>query len=334
MKILEEYCSFQQALQQLFNTGKHPQEIQKNRASLIFPNKLGNGFIETQYIREGIILTIQSFDLKKPMTFTYASTPHVDLHFCLSGNSRIISYHDGKDLSISPNQRCVYNSNTPLNNSRTAFKYHTGQKHIAMTITFTIECLKSFINGLKGPCSQDLGFSMERLDSSGARKGLITPEMATIMHQVMNSKLSGPSKDIFLESKVLELIALHISSSEIENSKRQIPPALKECDIDKIYEAKDILLSDIQNPPTLLNLARQVSLNDYKLKIGFRYVFDNSVYRYLKVFRLETAKSLMANNKYSVLEVANQVGYSNPSHFATSFKKRFGVNPKAYLAGQ
>jgi len=45
---------------------------------------------------------------------------------------------------------------------------------------------------------------------------------------------------------------------------------LRLADIERIHEARDILISNMQNPPSLFNLARQVGLNDTKLKRGFR----------------------------------------------------------------
>ncbi|PSM47718.1 hypothetical protein C7Y66_18275 [Chroococcidiopsis sp. CCALA 051] len=36
----------------------------------------------------------------------------------------------------------------------------------------------------------------------------------------------------------------------------------------------------------------------------------------------------------SVGEVMRTVGYANRGHFATAFKRRFGVNPKTYLSKQ
>lgn len=46
---------------------------------------------------------------------------------------------------------------------------------------------------------------------------------------------------------------------------------------------------------------------------------------------LEQALKLLQAGKSNVIEVSYAVGYSNPSHFAERFRKKFGVNPSALL---
>jgi AraC-like DNA-binding protein len=47
---------------------------------------------------------------------------------------------------------------------------------------------------------------------------------------------------------------------------------------------------------------------------------------------MERARQLLEERKFNVTEVACTVGYANPSHFASAFKRKFGVNPSAYSA--
>jgi AraC family transcriptional regulator, transcriptional activator of the genes for pyochelin and ferripyochelin receptors len=89
----------------------------------------------------------------------------------------------------------------------------------------------------------------------------------------------------------------------------------------------------MDEPPSLLTLARQVGLNDFKLKRGFRQVFGTTVFGYLHEHRMERARQLLEERRLNVTAVACTVGYANPSHFAGAFKRKFGVNPSAYLRG-
>lgn len=88
----------------------------------------------------------------------------------------------------------------------------------------------------------------------------------------------------------------------------------------------------MENPPSLLDLARQVGINDRKLKQGFRQVFGTTVFGYLHDYRMEQARLLLIEQKLAIALVAHTVGYSHLSHFATAFRKKFGVNPSTYLA--
>lgn len=100
--------------------------------------------------------------------------------------------------------------------------------------------------------------------------------------------------------------------------------------LNRLYIAKDVLLKRADCPPSLMELARQVGLNDYLLKRGFRQVFGMTVFGYLQNYRLEKAKQLLAEQKLTVAGVARAVGYASLSSFTHAFQRKFGMNPKAY----
>ncbi|MEM8639741.1 MAG: AraC family transcriptional regulator [Cyanobacteria bacterium P01_G01_bin.54] len=99
---------------------------------------------------------------------------------------------------------------------------------------------------------------------------------------------------------------------------------------DRIVHAKDLLLSQLSAPPTLLKLAHQVGLNDRKLKQGFRQVFGTTVFGYLHNHRMTQAKQLLVLSGATIAGVAQQVGYRSPEAFSAAFRRTFEINPKAY----
>ncbi len=136
---------------------------------------------------------------------------------------------------------------------------------------------------------------------------------------------------MYLQGKVFELMALQFEALKRENKSKNCKQKLKSEDIERIYHAKDILLTRWQNPPSLLELAREVGLNDYKLKIGFRHCFKTTVFGTLQDYRMERARQLLASGSVTVTGIARTVGYTNRSHFAAAFKRKYGVNPSIYL---
>ena len=64
-------------------------------------------------------------------------------------------------------------------------------------------------------------------------------------------------------------------------------------------------------------------------KRDFKKVSDLTPERWLIKKRLEKAYDLMKHGKKKVVEVYAEVGFRNPSHFSTAFKKHFGVAPSA-----
>lgn len=97
-----------------------------------------------------------------------------------------------------------------------------------------------------------------------------------------------------------------------------------------IHAAAETLKRELESPPTLAVLARSTGLSESTLKRGFHQVFGTTVFGYLRARRMERARTLLERGEVTVLEAATLVGYSNPSNFASAFRRQFGLNPKAF----
>jgi AraC family transcriptional regulator, transcriptional activator of the genes for pyochelin and ferripyochelin receptors len=161
-------------------------------------------------------------------------------------------------------------------------------------------------------------------------EGDLTVAMRLALEQILNCPFQGVLKRLYLEAKCLELITLKLDNLSQKSRTSATRVKLNLDDTDRIHWAKDILLTNIAYPPSLLELAKQVGLNDYKLKIGFRQVFNTTVFGYLYRQRMLEAGRLLLGTQLKVNEVAQAVGYANQSRFAAAFRKHFGVNPVTY----
>ena len=155
----------------------------------------------------------------------------------------------------------------------------------------------------------------------------LTPRMLAIILEIEQGCYSGGLMNLFLQSKLLELLALQCSQLEAAGKGETRPEGLSHADMQKVREAREILLADLQNPPSLSALARQTGLNEFKLKSGFRKMFGLPVFAYLKEHRLELARELIRGGGKSVTEVAYETGYSTLQHFSNEFRKKFGLSP-------
>jgi AraC-like DNA-binding protein len=166
-----------------------------------------------------------------------------------------------------------------------------------------------------------------------------TTAMQLALQQIRQCPYQGATQRLYLESKVWELVALHLAqdscaqgtlAQEATIAAASASKPLKADDIERICYAKDLLMARLDAPPSLLELARLSGINDHKLKVGFRQVFGTTVFGYLHDRRLERSQQLLATGELSVTEVTKMVGFANRSHFAAAFRKRFGVNPRDY----
>ncbi len=147
--------------------------------------------------------------------------------------------------------------------------------------------------------------------------------------QLFSLKMAPQAFSVFAKGKIYEVISLHFGHQE---SDIEACPFLKdESAMSRIKLAKEILIKRMNQPPTLSELSREVGINEYQLKTGFKEVYGNTVFGFLLDYKLDHARHLLDLEQQQVNEVAYAIGYSNPSHFISAFKKKFGITPKKYL---
>jgi len=96
----------------------------------------------------------------------------------------------------------------------------------------------------------------------------------------------------------------------------------------KIKKAKEIILANMSEPPSLQELADEIGLTLKKLKMGFKQIYGDTVYGFLFDYKMDSARKLLDSGSYNVNEVGLKIGYSTGSHFIAAFKKKFGTTPK------
>lgn len=156
-----------------------------------------------------------------------------------------------------------------------------------------------------------------------------TGEMNFIISQIKNAEIMGRANQIYTEAKVLELLALQIQQNTSPKAIEQ-QYCKSKSDIDKIHEAKGILLSDLDDPPSILELSRNVGINDKKLRYGFKKIFNQTIYGCLFDYKMDLARKLLLDTDKLILEIADECGYDYASHFTTAFKRKFGLTPLEY----
>lgn len=289
----------------------------------------GKGFSKQIETRHGIRLIITNWEIEHNKKIEVNETlSALEFCFCLSGNlsCRInelkeeILFNRGKcNLSFFPEPNGTMN-------------YKNVEPAVFVAIMIDIPVFYSIVRTEIDIVPVDL---MEIIN--GKNKFLfiennITAPMLMVIHQILKCEFTGRLKQLYLDSKVIELIVIYLDLLKKESKSHKKRKSLGSADMDKIYHAKEILVGRMQNPPSLVELAREVGLNDFKLKIGFRELFGTTVFGYLHQHRMECARLMFEDSDNNVAEVSAYVGYANPSHFASAFKKQFGINPGVFLS--
>lgn len=185
-------------------------------------------------------------------------------------------------------------------------------------------------------------YSQTDATSSGLAQGLfntdsfyfyesITPAMFAIMDEILRANYPSPLLKVYLQGKVLELLALllqKLAPQPQSKKTRQLPLS----EIEKVIQGEKLIRQNLSRPPTIPILARQVALSESKLKSAFKQVFGQSIYQYIQHCRMEEAKTMLESRRYNVTEVGLRLGYTNLAHFAKAFRKQYQVLPGAYLS--
>ncbi len=144
-----------------------------------------------------------------------------------------------------------------------------------------------------------------------------------IIAEIIDDKRNGILKRLFLESKVLELLSLQIDT----NKEKEIKGSTT---IKKVYKAERILVRNLDTQFSIYDLSRKVFLNEFLLKKEFKRIFNDTIFEYTFKKRMEEAKKLLRNTSKPIYEIAESVGYKNPTHFTAAFKKVEKKTPKIY----
>lgn len=158
----------------------------------------------------------------------------------------------------------------------------------------------------------------------------ISPSMAIVLNQMFHYSLNPSIKNMYYKGKGYELLSLFFNRNEDPNAE-QCPFLIDEENVLKLKKAKEIVISNMAEPPGLQELADQVGLNLKKLKMGFKQIYGDTVYGFLFDYKMEYARRLLDSGSYNVNEVGLKIGYSTASHFIAAFKKKYGTTPKKYL---
>jgi hypothetical protein len=105
--------------------------------------------------------------------------------------------------------------------------------------------------------------------------------MRIIVKQIIDAPYQGITRKLYLQAKVLELLAMQLDPIILEFEKATPRLNFKAQSIDLIYQARDILLTRLDNSPSILELTQQVGIGELTLRRGFRKLFGTTIVGYL-----------------------------------------------------
>jgi AraC-like DNA-binding protein len=250
------------------------------------------------------------------------STPCVVGHVTIDG-AFAIENPDGRGLTAISRQTVLYQPSQPIPH---LFKARTRLRSVG----YKIDCtrLEQMLGG--DPPAVLRTF----LDGTALDGKLIEAPnnrlLRNVARQLFMPGLNGPLRRLMMEGLVSQLLALQVMAASQTPTRRR--RSLTSRQRTAVQEARERLVGDMRNPPSLGEVAAAVGLTQKKLNAGFRELFGATAFEILRDERLEHARRALEERALSLKEVSFRVGYEHVSNFVHAFRDRFGAPPAQYLA--
>ncbi|MGD9824292.1 helix-turn-helix domain-containing protein [Desulfobacter sp.] len=284
------------------------------------------------YIRPGLWMSMINFFSDTPVCLEYEKQyPVIDFGFVISGGIKKQTVH----ANCGPKQMRVKNgsSGVRVENRQTGMFTIPGAAkqqilHLHMTLPFFRSLVK--LGDTVLPLEmQAILKSASQIEFVNIRP--MTPDIQTVVYQLLNRSSNAFPWPLYLEGKSLELLCLHLAALGLDHCRSPQGQSLSPDEKQNILKARDLLVADLQSPPSLEKLSKMTCMTPAKLQAGFRQIYGKSVFNYFREYRMQKAMQLLDETRTNVSQTAWHVGYTNVSHFSEAFRKRFGILPKQYL---
>ena len=259
---------------------------------------------------------------KKSFLKREINTSSIQFHFILEGKSTFV-FNDGAYKMTVENGKYIVLYN-PLKNLPINAVVSENTSLISILIS-----IKKFHKLFSEDTDNIQFLKDENINQKYYNENKISNKISLVLNEIKRFDIKSSTKNLFLKAKVYELFS-HLYNINTDLNIEQCPFLTNEENFKKIKKAKDLIIENMTNPPTLVELSKEINLSLKKLKEGFKKIYGKPVYQFLIEYKMELAKKLLSENSYNVNEVSIKLGYSTASHFITAFKNKYGLTPKNF----
>lgn len=153
-----------------------------------------------------------------------------------------------------------------------------------------------------------------------------------LLKNIMECPFTGTMRHTFVREHIKALLMLQLFhfSHVVTGEAISLPTKISQADREVLNEVKLYIDQRFLEPTSLHELTVHFGINEFKLKHGFKVLFDTSPIRYLQQKRLQYSRVLLNDTHLTLQQIADSIGYQHTANFTTAFKKMFGQSPSAY----
>lgn len=248
----------------------------------------------------------------------------LELH--ISMNNQIQGTWDGVDQPSLPPYRFNLSFSPHVSTSAV---FQSGKKYETCDIHFTVPFLSGFAADF--PL---LDIFMEKVSKDTAcnlvqEHYYCTPEMVRNIRFIRDLQTNKRQRILLLECKVKEILIDALEKVETSESEPR-PLRLTPTDIERLHYARLLISTAEDHMPTYKELCKKALLNEFKLKKGFRLLFNITPYQFYVQVKMEKAKLMLTSTDLPVADIAHMLPYQYDYNFSIEFKRYTGWTPLQY----
>lgn len=230
--------------------------------------------------------------------------------FTMSGSWYM--HHNGHRMPVDPSIVLLARAETPYSCSHDA-----GARSERMFVTVHRDALARFLAAHPDPAAGEL--AGEPLPQRG-----VLHQTAAIERVARELWAENDGSSLRVDSLVLSLLL------ELRREDAELALARGEA----VRQAEHYLREHFHERVDLAQLARVVHVSPFHLHRLFRQATGTTPHEFVVDLRLQRSRELLARTELAVVDIATAVGFRSASHFANTFKRRFGVTPRQFRRQQ
>ncbi len=295
-------------------------EEEENCSSFHLENESGVGDITLYHVFPGIELVYNDMHMAYCNKNQEPTDSVLEINYCREGRSECLfgehqyCYMSAGDLSFCFLQDQAHQSEFPTAH------YH------GITVTIDFSRITDEMRNILELLSVDL----ERIRELARMQDFTIIRANQTIGHIFSELYRVPEKLRYgyIRVKVLEILLVLTGLNPEENKTDRVH--FSEAQIAVIKQIHAFLVEHFNEHYTIDYLAERFEISPTVMKKCFRGVYGDSVYSYMKLYRLQVAERLLKESQLNVGEIAAQVGYLNPNKFTSAFCAEYGLPPTAY----
>lgn len=154
----------------------------------------------------------------------------------------------------------------------------------------------------------------------------LSPGLLYVARSLLQSPYRRGIRLLHAEAKSLEILCEVLRATDVEVAENC--SGASDAEIRQLDTARQMLATQLDDPPGIAHIARVVGMSESKLKRRFKARYGVTVFDFGLDCRMRHALELLRHQRFSVGQVAHAVGYRHQTSFASAFHGFFGFLPR------